>query len=85
MSDGSGLRDTYQRSLRRRAHELIAMGYYELSAEDYANSEEPTITGEMVRVMREILERESSPPWVEHYTIHDEHDLSCSKVSRPRR
>ena len=76
MSDGSGLRDTYQRSLRKHVHELIAMGYHELSVEDFANSEEPTITGELVRVMREILERESSPPWVEYYTIHDDPPLN---------
>ena len=51
------------------------MGYHELSAAEYASSEEPTITGEIVRVMREILERASSPPWVEHYTIHDDPPL----------
>ncbi len=85
MSDGSELRDTYLRSLRKHAHELIAMGYHELSAEDYANSEEPTITGEMVRVMREILERESSPPWVEHYAIHDDPPLNVPDKQGKRR
>ncbi len=85
MSNGSGLRDTYQSSLRKHAHELIAMGYHELRAEDYANSEEPTITGEMVRVMREILERESSPPWIEHYTIHDDPPLNVPDKQGKRR
>jgi len=85
MSDGRGLRDFYQRSLRKHAHELIAMGYQELNAEDYANSEEPTITGELVRVMREILERETSPPWVEYYTIHDDPPLNVPDREGKRR
>ena len=64
MGDGSRLRDTYRSSLRTHAHELIAMGYHALHAADYATSEEPEITGELVRAMREIQEWESAPSWV---------------------
>ena len=76
MGYGSGLRDVYQRSLRTYAHELIAMGYQELHAAHFANSQEPEITGELVRVMREILERASSPFWAAYYTIHDDPPLN---------
>ena len=34
------------------------------------------ITGELIRVMGETLENESSPAWVETYTIHNDPPLS---------
>lgn len=76
MSDQNGLRDMYQISLRRHAHELIAMGYQELQAEDFATSQEPEITGELVRAIQEILEWPSAPDWVTHYTILDDPPLN---------
>ena len=76
MSDEDQLRSIYQISLRTHAHELIAMGYQELQAEDFANSQEPEITGELVRAMREIQEQASAPDWVVYYTIHDDPPLN---------
>jgi hypothetical protein len=52
------------------------MGYQELHAADFAHSQEPEITGELVRAMRGILERESAPAWVAYYTIHDDPPLN---------
>jgi hypothetical protein len=76
MNEGNGLRDVHRRSLRTHAHELIALGYQELHAGDYTNSEEPEITGELVRAMREVQERESAPAWAVYYTIHDDPPLN---------
>jgi hypothetical protein len=87
MDDGSRLRDAYRSSLRTHAHELIAMGYHALRAADYETSNEPEITGELVRAMREMQERESAPSWVEYYTIHDDPPLSVPGkrgTKRPR-
>lgn len=87
MNDGGGLRDAYRRSLRTHAHELIAMGYREIRAEEFVNSQEPEITGELVRAMRELQERESAPPWVAYYTIHDDPPLNVPGMrgkKRPR-
>jgi hypothetical protein len=56
MKDGNGRRNTYLRSLRTHAHELIALGYQELHTENYTSSEEPEITGELVRAMRQVQE-----------------------------
>jgi hypothetical protein len=61
------------------------MGYHELNPTDHANSEEPDITGELVRVMREILERDSSPDWVEYYSIHDDPPLNVPDRQGRRR
>ena len=76
MGDGSRLHDAYRSSLRTHAHELIAMGYHALHAADYATSEEPEITGELIRAIREMQERESAPAWVVYYTIHDDPPLN---------
>src|SRR5262245_62168224 len=87
MGEGRGLRDTYRRSLRTHAHTLIAMGYQELHAQDLVNSQEPEITGELVRAMREIQERAAAPPWVVYYTIHDDPPLNVPGkrgAKRPR-
>jgi hypothetical protein len=66
----------YRKSLRRHAHELIAMGYQALCAEDFEKSQEPEITGELVRAMREVLEKDTAPPWAEYYAIHDDPALN---------
>jgi hypothetical protein len=51
------------------------MGYQALCAEDFADSQEPDITGELVRVMRAALESDTAPPWAEYYAIHDDPPL----------
>jgi hypothetical protein len=63
------------------------MGYQELHAQDLVNSQEPEITGELVRAMREIQERAAAPPWVVYYTIHDDPPLNVPGkrgAKRPR-
>jgi len=67
---------TYRAMLRRHAHELIAMGYQALCAEDFTCSQEPEITGELVRAMRQALEKDTAPPWATYYAIHDDPPLS---------
>jgi hypothetical protein len=85
MGEGKGLRDTYRRSLRTHAHTLIAMGYQELHAADFAISQEPEITGELVRAMREIQEQGSAPAWVAYYAIHDDPPLNVPGKQGKRR
>jgi hypothetical protein len=63
------------------------MGYQALCAADFENSQEPEITGELVRVMREALERDTAPPWAEYYAIHDDPALNVPgrrESARPR-
>jgi hypothetical protein len=66
----------YRESLRRHAHELIAMGYQALCAADFENSQEPDITGELVRVMRAALESDTAPSWAVYYSIPEEPSLN---------
>ncbi len=75
MADERERQNVYRRSLRKHSHDLIALGYQELRTEDFMSSEEPDITRRLVRVMREITERDSSPSWVALYSIQPESTL----------
>ena len=75
MADERERQNVYRRSLRKHSHELIVLGYQQLRAEDFISSEEPEITRRLVRAMREIMERDSSPPWVAWYSIQPESTL----------
>ena len=74
MADERERQNVYRRSLRKHS-QLIALGYQELRAENFISSEEPEITRRLVRAMREIMERDSSPPWVAWYSIQPESTL----------
>jgi hypothetical protein len=45
------------------------MGYQRLSPATYAASEEPEITGELVRAMHEAMQDDDAPEWVAHYEL----------------
>ncbi len=75
MADERERQNVYRRSLRKHSHKLIALGYRELRAENFIRSEEPEITRRLVRAMRKIMERDSSPPWVVLYSIQPESTL----------
>jgi hypothetical protein len=52
------------------------MGYRELGAENFAHSEEPDITGELTKLIDDILMRDTSPPWADPYEIRDDPPLN---------
>lgn len=66
----------YAASFRCHVHALIEMGYVRLRPVDYRQSEEPEITGELIDAMRTAMADVDVPPWVRHYTIHDDPPLS---------
>ena len=53
---------------------LLACGHQRLLAEghEFSNSEEPDITGEIVRCTREYIDDAISPDWVSFYEVYDE-------------
>jgi len=76
MADNPDIRAYYAKALRSHAHKLIAMGYEQMHGPNYVKWEEPAITGELVRIMREILESYDAPDWAAWYTIHDDPPLN---------
>ena len=62
----------YYKAFRKHVLELIGMGYGRLAAADYRQSEEPVITGDLVRAIRLVAEDVSSPTWAAFFAIHDD-------------
>jgi hypothetical protein len=77
MTGPSDIRATYALALRSHAHELIAMAYHRMESSSYVDWEEPAITGELVRVMRELLESNDAPVWAVYYSISDDPPLNA--------
>jgi hypothetical protein len=63
------------------------MGYKRMDSPAYVKWEEPAITGELVRVMRELIESDDTPDWAVYYSIGDDPPLNVvgkRGKSRPR-
>lgn len=87
MGDIPDIRAAYARALRCHAHELIALGYKRMYRPLYVKWEEPAITGELVRFMRELIESDDAPDWAVYYSIGDDPPLNVAGrlgKSRPR-
>ena len=87
MADTPDIRAAYAMALRFHAHELIAMGYKRMDSSMYVKWEEPAITGELVRVMRELIESDDAPDWAVYDSIGDDRPSNVAGrlgKSRPR-
>jgi hypothetical protein len=69
----------YWDAFRRNVFLLLAMGYERLACTQYSTSEEPDITGELVKAIRQIIEDPQSPQWTMPFAIHDDPPLDDSK------
>ena len=56
------LSQVYVDVFQKRVHQLIAEGYHRMDTSAFARAEEPAITGELVREIREFIEADSSAP-----------------------
>ena len=68
-SGRSANHEVYATSLRYHVHEMIWMGYQRLKPADYTTSEEPDITGELVRAMHDAIQDDDAPDWAIHYEL----------------
>lgn len=87
MAAHPDIRVIYAMVLRYHAHELIEMGYRRMNIPSFAAWEEPAITGELVRVTRELLESDDAPAWAVYYSVGDDPPLNVPGrygKSRPR-
>jgi hypothetical protein len=85
MVDKPDIRKAYLTALRFHAHELIALGYKRLDSLLYVKWEEPAITGELIRVMREVVESDEAPVWAVYYSIADDPPLNVpGKLGKSR-
>jgi hypothetical protein len=70
----------YWQGFRERVFKLVKMSYDLLDPTQYKNSEEPDISGELVKKMREITQSNTAPRWASHFSIHDD-----PPINSPRR
>ena len=64
--------DAYRNTFRRHVFGILSGGYGRLNCSKYQAEQEPAITGELVRGMREFVEAPSAPTWATRYAIHDD-------------
>ena len=87
QSSRSANRPVYTASFRVHVHGLVQMGYQRLNPAMHAQSEEPEITGELVRAIRKAMEGTKAPRWVTRYAVHDDPPQNVNNLlgkKRPR-
>lgn len=76
--------EEYWKGFRRRVFTLIRMGYNRLDSTKYKSSEEPDITGELVKEMKTVTD-DPSPEWISRFVVHDESRINAPDRSGKRR
>lgn len=72
-SDPSDARKAiYRQAFVRNCFILLLRGYGRLIPHNLQTAQEPHITGEIVRGIREVLEAENAEPWMHDFDIHDD-------------
>ena len=64
--------EEYYKIFRRNVFKLVKMGYDRLDAVSFKDSEEPDITGELVKQIREVIQGRSVPDWACNFAVHDD-------------
>src|SRR5258708_14032 len=62
----------YRQAFVRNCFILFLRGYAGLKPYNLQAAEEPHITGEIVRTIREVLDSENPAPWMYDFDIHDD-------------
>jgi hypothetical protein len=76
----------YELAFVRRCHQLIGLGYSDLAPSALSDQEEPAITGELVRAMKSIQERQNAPRWMIYLHVADDPPVnSAARLGKKRR
>ena len=62
----------YRRAFVWRVHQLLRMGYERLVPADYADEEEPGITGDLEQAIQAVCDDPRSPDWVMQFASSDD-------------
>lgn len=75
----------YRLAFIRNCHILVLRGYELIKAEDLSQAEETSITGELVRGVREGLEGEDAEIWMQNFEVLDDPPQNVAgKLGRSR-
>ena len=64
--------EEYYKGFRNKVFKLLKMGYDHLDSVTFKDSEEPDITGELVKQIREVIQDRSSPAWAWNFAVHED-------------
>jgi hypothetical protein len=62
----------YRLAFIRRCYILLLSGYEVIRGEDLSREEETSITGELVRGVRQVLESEEAEAWMQLFDLYDD-------------
>jgi hypothetical protein len=62
----------YQEAFVKKCHTLIALGHARLDAPSLRSAQEPAITGELVKGIKEVLQGDDAPRWMAHFYVADD-------------
>jgi hypothetical protein len=65
-------RSTYQLAFVRNCLTLVLRAHRSMDTHSFAASEEPRITGELIRTAKILLEDPDAEPWMEHLDVLDD-------------
>ncbi len=75
----------YRLAFIRNCHILVLRGYELIKTADLSQAEETSITGELVRGVREVIESEDAEAWMQLFDVHDDPPQNVSgKLGRSR-
>ncbi len=80
------MRQYYLTGSCNHVHVLIQMGHQRLNLAKYRSSEEPDITGELVKEINEAKREKCAPRWAQYYSVHDNMPLNTpGRLGKRRR
>ncbi|MBN2590429.1 MAG: hypothetical protein JXA96_11255 [Sedimentisphaerales bacterium] len=69
----------------KRVHQLIGMGYAVLVHNEFTNSPEEDITGELAKAIEDVLDDSGSNKWMDKFSIHEEYRIHDQKRKGKKR
>ncbi len=76
----------YREVFVSRVHQLLELAYRRLDPRGFGTYQETAITGELVRVMDEVIDDPGSPEWVRHFSVHDDPPVNApGRLGRSRK
>lgn len=82
----ASIEEEYRAAFLRRGFEILSRGYGRMNSGDFAGAQEPEITGELVRCMKEVIEDPEAPLWMIHFDVSDDPPLNTGeRLGKKRR
>jgi hypothetical protein len=80
----SANRTEFRRVFIKRVHQLIAHGYARMNSAAFRESQEPDITGELVKAIDQVL-NERSESWMDRFSVYDDPPVNDGRRMGKRR